>query len=601
MAFTGDLEYLHIVDIIQLVNTTRKSGAFAVQGEKGESRIIFSNGYIVAASHLNGKVRIGTVLVKMKAISVEDLRQAIEAQQKAGKDRKPLIATLIEQGKAALDDATRALRKLVEITIVELIGWKKGTFTFDPDIVYVTPECAYPVSKMEQEIALDAQMVLMDALRIFDEQQRDREAGRPFQADEDLFADVIPDASSVSVAEKTTITADDLGLGDLDRLERKMPQYLPPDEVFDPQEIHRQKIREILAGFPDEEQEAFVEFLEKSTAGRDNHEAPAQKRQAKALILLSDDELIKHSVMTICKAGDVLVFSAEGEEELDRIMEQCLRIKVLPVMVFDDPGEEHRLLSRETVISLRKGLKDRYPEVPVLQLAPASDYFFTLESFRDGAIAVFPKPSRQQHETFISDTISLLGTIKTYIRGMLGGQDTQVSAQGRLSVLRDRIIALRNLTEAPAVSLALLQFVSESCERAITFIVRPEELEGEKSIGVFADKSDGPTSVSRLKVPLPKNSALRGMIDSGWAFCGKIDDEALSKHLYEAIGEPLSPEIIFLPVKGRGETMTLVYGDFGGKEGSAVQCDALEILAGEAGLVLENLVQGRRIDTASQG
>jgi hypothetical protein len=45
MAFTGDLEYLHIVDIIQLVNTTRKSGAFSVQGERGESRLIFSNGY----------------------------------------------------------------------------------------------------------------------------------------------------------------------------------------------------------------------------------------------------------------------------------------------------------------------------------------------------------------------------------------------------------------------------------------------------------------------------------------------------------------------------------------------------------------------------
>ncbi|MDP3111181.1 MAG: DUF4388 domain-containing protein, partial [Thermodesulfovibrionales bacterium] len=68
MAFTGELEQLHIVDIIQLLNTTRKSGTLSVKGSRGESRIIFSNGYIVGANYLN-KVRIGTVLVKMNAIT----------------------------------------------------------------------------------------------------------------------------------------------------------------------------------------------------------------------------------------------------------------------------------------------------------------------------------------------------------------------------------------------------------------------------------------------------------------------------------------------------------------------------------------------------
>ena len=65
MAFTGDLEHLPIVDIIQLVHTTRKSGIFSVKGSKGESRIVFSSGYIVGANHINNSVRIGTVLVKI--------------------------------------------------------------------------------------------------------------------------------------------------------------------------------------------------------------------------------------------------------------------------------------------------------------------------------------------------------------------------------------------------------------------------------------------------------------------------------------------------------------------------------------------------------
>src|SRR5512135_3382644 len=220
MAFTGELEHLHIVDIIQLVNTARKSGTFSVKGIKGESQIIFSNGYIVGASHLNNRVRIGSVLVKMNAISREDLEQALEVQKKAGKERKPLISTLIELGKLGRDEATKSLKKLIEITLAELVGWNAGTFTLDTEAISVSPECSYPISKMEQEISLDSQMLLMDALRIYDERERDLQAGNTVLSDEELFADAAQSSGAMESKEMSqVITADDLGLGDLDHLE----------------------------------------------------------------------------------------------------------------------------------------------------------------------------------------------------------------------------------------------------------------------------------------------------------------------------------------------------------------------------------------------
>ena len=81
MAFTGDLEHIHIVDIFQLLHTTRKSGTFSVKGSKGESQLIFSNGCIVGANHLNSRIRIGSVLVKMNAITRQDLEKALEIQK----------------------------------------------------------------------------------------------------------------------------------------------------------------------------------------------------------------------------------------------------------------------------------------------------------------------------------------------------------------------------------------------------------------------------------------------------------------------------------------------------------------------------------------
>jgi hypothetical protein len=603
MALTGELEHLHIVDIIQLVNTTRKSGTFSVKGSKGESRIIFSNGYIVGASHLNNRIRIGSVLVKMNAIRREDLERALEIQKKAGKNRKPLISTLIEMGKLGREEAGRALKKLIEITLVEMIGWKEGTFTLDTETIVVSAECSYPLNKMEQEVNLDAQMLLMDALRIYDERERDRNAGKPVTPDEDLFTDMIPPAQAVKDEGKgPVITADDLGLGDLDHLERKMPESLAEDETFDPIEIHRQKIRETLQGFSAEEQEVFVSFLEKSAPGRMVYDGPQrQEGGTKGLIFFSEDELIKHSVMTICKAQDVLVFALDGDEELDRIIGQCLRIKVFPILVFDDPETHEGIFSREKIVSLRQRFRERYPQVSVIQMTSLSDYTFALQSLHDGIRAVFPKPARESRRaTFVSDTIYFLETLKSYIQGYFQEQQQSEPAGSRLHMLKDRIIALRNISEPAEVSLALLRYVSEIFERSITFVVDRTELTGEKAIGVYAERDAGATSVTRLKLALSKPSVFRDVVERGEIFLGESDDEVLKKDLFEAIGEPLSPTVILLPMKRRGKTVVLTYGDFGGKEAVQVQSELLEILANEAGLVLENALYRKKLNMVSQ-
>jgi hypothetical protein len=602
MAFTGDLEQLHIVDIIQLLNTTRKSGLFSVKGSRGESRIIFSNGYIVGASHLNNKVRIGTVLVQMKAITVEDLEQALKIQKNAGKDRKPLIATLIDMGKLRSEAASRGLKKLIEITIGELINWTSGTFTLDTETIVVSPECSYPISKMEQEISLDAQMVLMDALRIYDEKERDRQDGKAAPPEEELFADVLPLSEDDISSEKALITAEDLGLGDIEHLERKLPQFVPVAEIFAPLQIHRQKIKEILSDFPTEEQEAFASFLEKSTISMDTrHGSQRQESSARGLIIFSEDELLKHSLMTICKDEGVLVFATDGEEELDRIIDQCLTIKILPVLVFDDSETPDGLVSRKKILSLRQQIRDRYPQISIVQISSLEDYSFTLQSFLDGIRAVFPRPSRETGKsTFIADTINFLEAFRSYIKGLFHEQKEPAAADKLLNKLKDRMLSFRDFTGPSSVSLALLGFVSDICERSITFIVRPTELVGDKAIGVDADRNAGPTSAASFKIPLNTPSVFSEMLTTGRHFYGETDDEILKKHLFEKIGAPLRSTIILLPMKSLGKTVTVTYGDFGKKETSPIQTDMLEILAQAAGLIMENALYRKHLDKTSR-
>jgi hypothetical protein len=596
MAFTGDLEHLHIVDIIQLLNTTRKSGIFSVTGEKGESsRIIFSNGYIVGASHLNNKVRIGTVLVKEKAITAEDLRLALDVQKKAGKDRKPLIATLIDLGKVNREKAAKGLKKLIEMTLVELVGWNKGIFTLDSDIVSVSPECTYTLSEMEQEISLDAQMLLMDALRIYDERERDRTAGTAVTSAEELFEDVLPPEEREQPKTESVITADDLGLGDLEHLQRKMPEFVPENEIFDPTEIHRQKIRETLVDFPAEDQEKFVSFLEKYSAIRSGGgERQRKDEPAKGILFFSEDELITHSVMTICKAEDVLVFVTEGEEEFLRLIEQCMKIKVLPILVFDDPGKSEKIMTREKIVELRAHARERYPELAVIQLGLSGDYDFSLQSYLDGARAVLPKPSRGSDKAPIGDTIVFLEVFRSYASAFFEEQKLPVRGNDRIGNLNKTLRALREESDASA-SLTLLKSIAAIFERAIIFIVRPSEIAGDKAVGVFAEKEQGPTSVTRLKISLTKPSIFRDIIEQGTSFHGESNDDSLKRDLFDAIGAPLDPSVTLLPVRSCGKVIMLVYADFGAKEVSPVPTDFLEILAGQAGLTLENAFYRRQL------
>ncbi|UCG78555.1 MAG: DUF4388 domain-containing protein [Nitrospirota bacterium] len=426
MPFTGDLENLHIVDIIQLLHGTRKSGTFSVMNDKGESRIVFSNGYIVAANHLNNKIRIGTVLVRTGAISEADLKEALEFQKNAGANRKPLVATLIDQGKIDNTQASSALKKLIEITIVELIGWTSGAFAFDTDAISVSSECSYLPGEMDQEFSLDAQMVLMDALRIYDERKRDIDSGQEVKPYEEEFAEALPGEDTIEIdAETKDITADDLGLADVDKLEKKIPKPFSSKELFDPIEIHRQHIKKVLTDFSEQEQEEFVAFLKGSI--NEKQKRPSRHHdKALALILLSRDELIKYSFMTIYKTEGVLIFSTDDDNEMVHFLDQCVSKGITPVVVYDGPDIAEGGLTEDIITSLRDKVSGIGPDTLQIQFAFPLDYLFMLQSYNAGIKAVFPKPHRDaKKKTFIADTVQFLEAFKYYLKGLLRELDNQ--------------------------------------------------------------------------------------------------------------------------------------------------------------------------------
>jgi hypothetical protein len=242
MSFTGDLEHLPIVDVIQLMHSTRKSGTLVVRCPKGESQLVFKDGYIASANHLNNSIRIGQILLESGIIGEDVLSIALKTQEKAGDDRKPLIATLMEMGKINKDEAYKCLETLIERTIVEILTWSKGTFALDVTRTFISDEYRYFPESLQQEINLDTQSVLMDALRIFDEQMRDGTIEV-----QEFLDDGGPISSPVVQQEKgspgkSSISADDLGLADLDELDRQIPDVYLGIKDAKPVESHIRKL-----------------------------------------------------------------------------------------------------------------------------------------------------------------------------------------------------------------------------------------------------------------------------------------------------------------------------------------------------------------------
>lgn len=596
MPLTGELEHLPIIDVIQLIHSTRKSGTLNVYSSKGEGQLVFNSGYIVGATHSNEKMRIGQILCEHKIITSDDLDKALRIQEKTGDDRKPLIATLLEHCGLSKGSAFKSLETLIELTIVEMISWSKGFFSLEIDKIHIFDEYRYLPTQL-QEINLDTQMVLLDALRIFDEKVH---AGEIQIVDEPL--DVMPDVQSraectVENSDHDLILSDDiLGLADLDKIERKKPLIFKSLETFDPSEIHRQVINKALPELTGAEASKLAEFLVEGARPLPLDESGPTVNTAQAIIMYSSDEFIQHAVMTVCKNEGRLVFVTADSKDLDDLIDRVRSKELEPILIFDAPDESAAGFSYDLLVGTRTHKMELFPEVSFIQLTSPSDYSFTLQSLNSGVRATLPKPRlEQRRETFVADMSNFLHTLQGYISNCYDAERRQ-----HFTRLRNRLTGFHRLSKAPEISLSILQFIGEVFERSLTLIVDKTELVAERCIGVLADKGQGVTASQKFRFPITEDSIFQQVITDGKLFYGPIKEDSLEEYLFTKIGAPLESTILLVPLQSNQRTVTLTYADFGNNSCKHVPIDFIEFFVALAGIAVENALFRRQLEKSSK-
>lgn len=580
MSFAGNLEDLAIVDVIQLLHSTRKSGTLSVICHKGRSQIVFNNGYIVSANHYDKSIRIGKILVEMEAIDEDTLDRALSIQRQEEGSHKPLIGTLIEMGAIDKKLAYKGLECLIEMTIVNIVSWEKGTFTLDVDAAEINDEYRYIPDKLQQELNFDTQLVLMDALRIYDERVAAR--GESFEDDEEepSPAEDSEDTESLSLE----LSADILGLDRIDQLAVKIPENFTGLEAFDPREMHRQKVREVLSEFPSLQREELVEYL-----GQLADSSNPQQEQHRSLILYTTDELVQHGLMTCCNHAGIQIFSAINLGELDNLIRQNLERTLVPVVVFDCPVTNREGFSHENLTTARQELTARYPELQIIQLFAPSDYVYSLQALQTGASAVFPRSlAENRRESFIGDFIQFLRSFPPFIyqfyRQKSGGEQTDSPFLHRL----------RHLPSANEIAFFLLEQTSHFFERSLLLILRAGSLQADKSFGIVSDKTQGASAPLKFAVSLSPDSILAKTVSDGRLFFGAVNDTKVREAIFGEISAPDKSKILLLPLVAAGKTLALIYADFGQSHIRKINTEILEDFAWICGLTLEQNIRSRQ-------
>ena len=582
MSFSGDLEHLPIVDIVQLLNSTRKSGTLKLVGGKGESRLVFSDGHIICANHSNNSVRLGQVLISMNAITPDLLQQTLEEQKQAGEQRQPLVAMLIDSGKIDKELAFKGLEALIVMTIIDILTWDGGTFTVDVDDVALSEDYRYLPERFHKDFCVNTQNVLMDALRIYDEKRRDGvlTSGSIFPgSDEETVAETtFPAEAAPEEAPGIHISADILGLDELDRIEKKIPDVF---KVLHVPGVKQKVVEEIdLGEITGDDRLTLLSAIDKLT--------PLEEKKSggdgQLLILFSRDRLLKGVISTLCKRSGRSFFMIDEEASLDLLIENALAKELTPVLLIDTPDAEH---SQEDLFALLSRRIKVYPELVSIQLYAPEQAAFALRMLAAGCQLTLPKIVDPAPAQVVENTIALLTALHNWLSKPASAA---VNKMDRLFI--ETLKSLETLQEPADISPTLLKFVAATFTRGQTFVVAKENLIAER--GFDRDRQVEGIGPFPLKSKLAINDikTFAHVVGSGQIFWGFPED-------FQTIAEtattpPRLDKILLLPILVDNRTIAVVYGDYGLGHAAHGQCERLSILAKTAGLVLEKVLRQKK-------
>jgi CheY-like chemotaxis protein len=164
-------------------------------------------------------------------------------------------------------------------------------------------------------------------------------------------------------------------------------------------------------------------------------------------------------------------------------------------------------------------------------------------------------------------------------------------------ILQRRLGELRGPTDANQISVLIMKVAREFFERAILFLVKNEEIRG---LGGFGSAPKGQSInllVREVVIPLSDPSLFHSAVTDAKAYSGALPEGKWSSYLMGKLGRFASASVALVPLVTHRETIAVLFGDNPETGRPFGRLDALEVFVNQAGVALERVFLQRKLQT----
>ena len=333
MSLVGSLEDLGLVDILQIVSLSRKSGALFLRCDRGEGRILLRDGLVQGAQIKGAPESLRALLMDrglVDGIGFDCARERVENESIS------LDAALQQECDIAPEALDALRREHVERSVMRMFTWRSGEFSFE------IREDFGDEDGLLLAAGLNTQYLAMEATRLGDE------TGRSDEVEDDLADDMM--FSGEESVEAAPDPVDSLAMA-------SARQVAPESEAVEHVPV---------ALTPAEATDVPVSVEAASAPPRPETPVARPATAIQVLVAVDPDlsslEWLKASVDGVFR--QVHIFQ-QRDQAVERIRQYLVRGQV-PLLVMSDPtANEARDV--ELLIGRMRGLA---PRMPILTLRP---------------------------------------------------------------------------------------------------------------------------------------------------------------------------------------------------------------------------------------
>jgi CheY-like chemotaxis protein len=166
--------------------------------------------------------------------------------------------------------------------------------------------------------------------------------------------------------------------------------------------------------------------------------------------------------------------------------------------------------------------------------------------------------------------------------------------------LKRRLVELRQGGDANQIAALVMKVAREFFERAVLFVVKNEEARGLGGFGLAPREETLNLLARQVTIPLGDGSVFRDVARDRRAFAGPPPPDRWLGYLMGRIGRFQSRGIVVLPLVAHRETIAILFGDNPETGRDPAGLEPLEVFVQQAGIALENVFLQRKLETIGE-